>query len=152
MLRLTFSHGMAFGHHGPHRLKLFDEPARRLLPQAASDGHFNVLSEKLMIEPAGAAEARDQPRPLSALFWLGEPPPGPDCEEVSATRLAGMEAMRVLTASAMDIRNYTPDRLARQLSFAQRIAQTVPVYALGYARRYALLDRVAEQLGRVVCP
>jgi hypothetical protein len=152
MLRLTFARGLAFAHHGPHRLKLFDETARRLLPEAASDGHFNVLSEKLMIEPGWPAAARDQPRPLSALFWLGEAQARPDSEDVSVTRLAGMELMRVLTASAMDIRNYTPDRLARQLSFAQRVAQTAPVYALGYARRYALLDRVVEQLRRVVSP
>ncbi len=150
MLRLTFSRGLAFAHHGPHRLKLFDEPARRLLPQAADDGHFNVLSEKLMIEPGCTAEGRDLPRPLSALFWLGEAQARPESEDVSATRLAGMELMRVLTASAMDIRNYTPDRLARQFRFAQRVAQTVPVYALAYARRYALLDRVAGQLRGVV--
>ncbi len=150
MLRLTLSHGVGFAHCGPHRLKLFDEPARRLLPRAMSDGHFNALSGKLMVEPGAAAPARHQPRPLSALFWLGDPPAQPTSDDVSATRLAGMEAMRVLTASAMDIRNYAPDRLARQLSFAQRVAQTVPVHALSYARRYALLDRVVEQIRRVI--
>jgi hypothetical protein len=65
------------------------------------------------------------------------------------SRLAGLELMRLLTASAMDIRNHTPDRLARQLSFAQRVAQTVPVHALRYALRYELLDRVAEQVRRL---
>jgi hypothetical protein len=149
MLRLTFSRGVGFAHCGPHRLKLFDEPARRLLPRAMGDGHFNALSGKLMLEPAALAPAGRQPRPLSALFWLGDPPVPPTSDDVSATRLAGMAAMRVLTASAMDIRNYTPDRLARQLSFAQRVAQTLPVYALSYARRYALLDRVGEQIRRV---
>ena len=57
-----------------------------------------------------------------------------------------MELMRLLTASAMDIRNYTPDRLARQFDFAQRVGRALPVYALRYARRYALLDRVAERI------
>jgi hypothetical protein len=149
MLRLTFAHGTGFAHHGPHRLKLFDEPARRLLPRAMSDGQFDALSEKLMIEPGLPAPARHQPRPLSALFWLGDPPAPSASDDVSATRLAGMELMRVLTASAMDIRNYAPDRLARQLSFAQHVAQTLPVYALSYARRYALLDRVVAQIRRV---
>ena len=74
----------------------------------------------------------------------------PTSDDVSATRLAGMELMRVLTASAMDIRNYAPDRLARQLGFARHVAQTLPVYALSYPRRYALLERVAEQIRRVV--
>ena len=149
MLRLTFSHGMSFAHYGPHRLKLFDEPARRLLPRAISDGHFNVLSGKLMIEPGVTAPARHEPRPLSALFWLGNPAQ-PTSDEVSATRLAGMELLRVLTASAMDIRYYAPDRLARQLRFAERVARTLPVYALCYARRYGLLDRVVEQVRQVV--
>jgi hypothetical protein len=57
-----------------------------------------------------------------------------------------MDLMRVLTASAMDIRYYAPDRLARQLRFAERVARTLPVYALCYA----LLDRVVEQIRRMV--
>ncbi len=151
MLRLTFSKGTAFAHHGPHRLKLFDEPARRLLPQAASDGHFNAASGKLMIEPA-ATPGRDRPCRLVALFWLDEPPAASTAADVSAGRLAGLELMRVLTASAMDIRNHTPDRLARQLAFAQRVARTLPVHALRYGRRYALLGQVAEQIRRVAGP
>jgi hypothetical protein len=148
MLRLTFRDGSALAHHGPHRLKLLDEPARRLMPRRASDGDFNAASGKLMIEPV-ASHRRDRPRPLSALFWLDEPPADAPSDEVSVSRLAGLELMRLLTASAMDIRNHTPARLARQLSFAQRVAQTVPVHALRYGRRYELLDRVAEQVRRV---
>ena len=151
MLRLAFVDGSAFAHHGPHRLKLFDEPARLLLPGAARDGHFNAASGKLMIEPP-AIHGRDQPRPLAALFWLDEPPAQSPSDEVSVARLAGLELMRLLTASAMDIRNHTPHRLARQLAFAQRVAQTLPVYALRYARRYAVLDRVAEQISRLAGP
>jgi hypothetical protein len=147
MLRLTFQDGTAFAHHGPHRLKLFDEPARRLLPQAASDGDFNAVSGKLMVEPV-AAHRRDTPRPLAALFWLDEPPAPSSSDEVSVSRLAGLELMRLLTASAMDIRNHTPNRLARQLAFVQRVARTVPVHALRYARHYGLLARVAEQIRR----
>lgn len=152
MLRLTFAHDKALAHHGPHRLKLFEDPARRLLPDAVSDGYFNVLSEKFMIEPAGARPACSDARPLAALFWLGEPPVQPQSDDISATRLSGMALMRVLTASAMDIRNHTPDRLARQLSFAERIGRTLPVYALQYPRRYELLDEVAGEIGRVVGP
>lgn len=152
MLRLTFAHDKALAHHGPHRLKLFEEPARRLLPDAVSDGYFNVLSEKFMIEPAGARHARRDPRPLAALFWLGEPPAQPESDDISATRLSGVELMRVLTASAMDIRNHTPDRLARQLNFVEHIGRTLPVYALQYPRRYELLDEVAGEIRRVVGP
>jgi hypothetical protein len=152
MLRLTFSHGRAFAHPGPHRLKLFEEAARHLLPRAVSDGYFNVLSKKFMIDPVGTGQVRHAPQPLAALFWLGESPIQQDSDDVSATRLSGLELMRVLTASAMDIRNYTPDRLARQLSFAERVARTLPAYALEYPRRYALLGEVAEQIKRTVGP
>ncbi|TAJ28612.1 MAG: hypothetical protein EPO67_15980, partial [Reyranella sp.] len=50
MLRLTFASGRAMAHHGPHRLKLFDEQARLLLPGSVAAGHFNALSGKLMVE------------------------------------------------------------------------------------------------------
>ncbi len=99
------------------------------------------------------APARRQPRPLSALFWLGDPqgqPRSDDVSAVSATRLAGTELIRVLTASTGNSRNHARDRLERQLKFAERVARSIPVYALCYARRYALLDRVLEQIRQVM--
>lgn len=144
MLRLTFVGGQGLAHHGPHRLKLFDEPAGRLLPAAVAAGHFNALSGKLMVEPLDAAADRGTPRPLAALFWLGEPPPVSD--EVRVTRLEGVELARVLLSSAMNIRYRAPDRLARQMRFAEQVARTMPVHALSYARRYELLGRVADAL------
>jgi len=144
MLRLTFAGGRGFAHHGPHRLKLFDEPAGRLLPAAGAAGHFNALSGKLMVEPRDAAADRRTPRPLAALFWLGEPPPASD--EVHVARLEGVGLARVLLSSAMNIRYHAPDRLARQMRFAEQVARAMPVYALSYARRYELLGRVADAL------
>ena len=85
-----------------------------------------------------------------ALFWLGDPPGQPRSDDVSATRLAGTELIRVLTASTGNSRNHARDRLARQLKFAERVARSIPVYALCYARRYALLDRVLEQIRQVM--
>lgn len=144
MLRLTFEGSRGFAHHGPHRLKLLDEPAGRLLPAAGAAGHFNALSGKLMVEPRDGAADRRTPRPLAALFWLGEPAPPSD--EVRVTRLGGVELARVLLSSAMNIRYHAPDRLMRQMRFAEQVARTMPVYALSYARRYELLGRVADAL------
>lgn len=148
MLRLTFEGGRTFAHYGPHRLKLLDEPARRLLPQAMAAGHFNTLTGKLMLQPAAVSSARRAPRPLDALFWLAESPPTSDA--VTAERLAGVDLARTLTASAMNIRYFAPDRLERQFRFAERVARTVPVHMLSYARRYELLDRVIAEIRRAV--
>ena len=148
MLRLTFTDGRAVAHYGPHRLKLLDEPARLLMPRAMAAGHFNVLSGKIMVRPRSIAAIRRAPRPLSALFWLGASPPVSN--DVTIERLAGVELVRALTASAMNIRYHAPDRLTRQLHFAERVSKTLPVLSLAYARRYELLDRVAAEIRGVV--
>ncbi len=152
MLRLTYVDGRGYAHYGPNRLKLLDEPAQRLLPGSIATGYFNSLSGKLMVQPEDAVGSRRAPLPLMALFWLGdEPPADPSAVgEVRATRLRGMELMRVLTSSAMNIRDFSPPRLARQLRFAERVARTLPVHALVYPRNYELLGRVADEIRGIV--
>lgn len=152
MLRLTFANGRALAHHGPHRLKLFDEQARLLLPGSVAAGHFNALSGKLMVEPregeGGDMADRALPRPLVAMFWLGDPPPASD--EVRSTRLAGTALARALLSSAMNIRYHAPDRLVRQMRFAGQVAETVPVHALLYPRRHELLAGVDDEIAKVL--
>lgn len=148
MLRLTFSNGRAVAHHGPLRLKLFDEQARLLLPEAVAAGHFNRLSGKLMVEPHGETAERALPRPVAAMFWLGDPPPAEG--GVRSTRLGGTALARVLLSSAMDIRYHAADRLARQMRFAGRVAEMVPVHALSYPRRHELLGGVDDEIRRVL--
>jgi hypothetical protein len=147
MLRVTFADdGLALAHPGPRRLKLFDDSAARLLPDAARDGSFNRLSSKRMFEPGGASSRVLQPVPLSALFWLGEPQPAMGESEVATRRLAGIEPVKVLTGSTMNRRHVAADRLVRQLRFAERLARALPIYALRYRRDYDLLDRVATAI------
>ena len=152
MLRLTYIEGRGYAHYGPNRLKLLDEPAQRLLPGSIAAGYFNSLSGKLMVQPEDAAGSRRTPLPLATLFWLGDEPPADSSTvgEVRVTRLRGMELMRILTSSAMNIRDYSPPRLARQLRFAERVARTLPVHALVYPRNYELLGRVADEMRRIV--
>lgn len=145
MLRLTFSNGRAMAHHGPHRLKLFDEQARLLLPEAVAAGHFNRLSGKLMVTPHEETADRVQPRPLTAMFWLGDPPAA---DAVRSARLRGTSLARALLSSAMNIRYHAPDRLARQMRFAGQVAGAVPVYALAYPRRHELLAGVDDEIRR----
>ena len=136
MLRVTFADGRAFAYRGPQRLKLLDEPARRLLPAAIEGGHWNAMSGKIMVQPHNKQmTSQCLLHPLSALFWLGEPGRTSTADTVSSTRLTGLDLARVLTTSAMNIRYHAPDRLARQLLFAEHLAQVVPVYALRYPTR-----------------
>jgi hypothetical protein len=150
VLRLTFVDGRAYAHAGPQRLKLVDGTAERFLPNAVGDGYWNSMTGKIMVQPHAPSPGRHTPKPLSALFWLGDPEPLPGV--VAATRLAGIDLARALTASAMNIRYYAPERLTRQLQFAERVARTVPVHALHYARSYPLLDRVAAEIRRLAGP
>lgn len=148
MLRIAFDGDRAVAHPGPHRLKLFDEPARRLLPGAARRGHFSALSGKVLVEPRATPGTAD-PRPLAALFLLaGADGRSPACP--AARRVTGSELIRLLIASAMDIRNAAPARLARQLRFAERIAGILPVYELGYRRDYDVLAAVAGEVRRTI--
>jgi hypothetical protein len=148
MLRLVFADGKAMAYPGPHRLKLFDEPAKRFMPDAVPSGWLNALSGKMMVEPSTAAPAPRMPRPLSTLFWLGEPA-APTPERVSLERMAGADLVRRLIASAMNIRYHAPERLARQLRFSEHIARTLPVYALNYPRKLDVMERVVEEIRRV---
>jgi hypothetical protein len=149
MLRLTFAGNEALAHRGPYRLKLYGEPARRLLPAAAEHGYFAKSHGKILVQPRPAVPAAASLRPLRALFSLGSAADQPSAK-VAARRLTGMELGKTLIASAMDIRNYAPQRLTRQLQFAEHVARAVPVYALTYPRDYAMLGRVAEDIRRTV--
>lgn len=148
MLRVTFAGDRALAHPGPHRLKLFDEPARRLLPGAAAQGHFSALSGKVLIEPR-ATPVAPEPRPLVALFLLAAADER-SAIRPTARRVTGAKLIRLLIASAMDIRNAAPERLARQLRFAERTAGVLPVYELCYRRDYDALAGVAEEIRRTI--
>jgi hypothetical protein len=152
MLRLTFTDGQAFAHQGPRRLKLFDEAALRLLPETVGDGHWNAMSGKVMVKPHERPAGQHPPQPLCALFWLDEPKQLSTPDAVSSTRLAGLDLARALFASTMNTRLHAPDRLTRQLRFAERVARVLPVYALRYARSYSVLGQVARELGRRTAP
>lgn len=150
MLRITFAGDQALAHAGPHRLKLFDEPAQRLLPGAAEQGHFSPLSGKVLIEPRAADPADRGPRPLVALFALAGASDRHAAASPSVRRVAGADLIKLLVASAMDIRNGAPERLARQLRFVERTAAVLPVYELRYRRDYGELAGVADEIRRAI--
>ncbi len=148
MLRLELGADGARVHAGPYRLKLMPETAERLLPHAAGRGHFNEETEKLLVQPLETVP-EGRPRRLDALFWLGKPGEVAPDAGPSVRRLGGIELARALISSAMNIRYHAPERLERQMRFAQKLAEVLPVYALEYPRSFAALDEVSRELRRV---
>jgi len=150
MLRVEFSGDHLFAHQGPYRLKLLDESGRRFLPDALADGHFNSLSGKIMVRPREAGRRQVAPVPLAGLYYIGELPGQRPPVAVSSARLSGLELVRVILSSSMDDRYAAPDRLARQMAFAARLASVLPVYALRYPRRFDVMDEVAAEIHRTI--
>jgi hypothetical protein len=150
MLRATFVGNDVVAHPGPRRLKLFEDSAQRLLSDAAKEGSFNRLSRKMMYEPRETRETNPTGHSLAALFWVGEEGSPASDPQVSVRRLAGIEPVKILTGSTMNTRYTVPERLERQLRFAERMARAVPIFALKYPRDYAVLDEVAEAMHQAI--
>lgn len=150
MLRVSFTEGALLAYPGPYRLKLLDEPGKRFLPGAMADGYFNSLSGKIMVQPRAAVPHHREPTPLAALFHLGHPNDQPVVKTVSCTRLGGVELARVIISSTMDTRYARPDRLTRQIEFAARVAEALPVYELRYPRSVEAMDDVAAEIRRAI--
>ena len=135
---------------GPYRLKLFAEPSRPFLSADLEDGHFNVLSNKMMIRPNRESRPSFLSVPLAALFHLGDGADYSETVEISAVRLAGIEFARRIISSAMENRYSAPTRLLRQIDFAARLAESLPVYELKYPRAFDRLSDVAAQIRTLV--
>jgi hypothetical protein len=69
---------------------------------------------------------------------------------VSLTRIRGAELVKVILSATMNTRLHTPARLARQFSFAERLAQVLPVYEMSYPRAYPALEQVATKIREAV--
>ena len=146
MLRVTFADDAPLAHPGPYRLKLIGEASTRWLPGAVARGHFNSLRGKIMVEPRERTSVRLEPLPLAALFVLCEPDPSTLPEEISSRRLGGLDLARTIISSAMDTRYAEPQRLARQLRFADRLATCLPIYELRYPRNVEALAAVEGEI------
>jgi hypothetical protein len=123
---------------GPARIKLFPEVALRLLGRARGRP-MNDLTPKRLISLDGRGRAPG-PVPLSALFVLARP--GQEgTGRISVRRLSARHACIELIRNTFNTMIAEPDRLARQLDLAGRLAAQVPVFALSYPRE---LDRLPE--------
>lgn len=150
MLRVAFAGGTVLAYPGPYRLKLLEEAGNRYLPAALADGHFNPLSGKIMVQPRETAKVGRPPMRLSVLFHIGDPDEQGEIEGVSSMRLAGVDLATIVISSTMDTRYALPSRLARQIRFAARLADVLPVYQLRYPRHFDIMDKVADEIRRVI--
>jgi hypothetical protein len=150
MLRIGFTPEGAMAYPGPYRLKLFEEPARRFLPGRAADGHFNTLSGKVMMPPRNTVAAGRVARALVALFHVAEA--AAPASATTARRLDGVAFARTIISAAMDDRYARPDRLIRQVEFAARVAQTIPLFELNYPRTFEAMQEVSELIRRSIEP
>ncbi|MCC8431484.1 hypothetical protein LJ725_21125 [Reyranella aquatilis] len=148
MLRVEFIDGAMLAHPGPYRLKLLEGPATSFLPDAMTDGHFNALSGKIMVRPRRDSRRHRGSAPLAALFHIGSP--DEQAATVSSRQLSGLELARTLLSSAMDTRYAKSSRMERQIRFAARVADLLPVHALRYPRTVAALDGVAREIRRAI--
>lgn len=152
MLRITDRQGRLYAEPGQPRLKLFAETAKIHLPMMANKGRWNPVSQKYLFDTAPPRDLR-MPCPLDALILLA-PPVQDHPEDVTMRRLEGLELFQALTASTMNSRLQTGDRLARQFAFAKRVAEKLPVYALHYPRRHDIFPdivRTLEQTLPAIC-
>lgn len=149
MLRVGFDDDTMLAYPGPYRLKLLDEPGTRFLPDAVADGHFNALSGKIMVRPRKEVRRRRSPSRLAALFHIGSPDDD-TITAISSARLNGLELAKTLMSSAMDTRYASSRRMERQIRFAARVADLLPIYALRYPRTVEALDGVAREIRKVI--
>lgn len=120
---------------GPPRLKLFPEPARRILGRGVRGTPMNGCGGKLVF-PIGARAARGA-APLRALYVLR---PGRTRRVVAIRALSPRRAFVELTRNTFNACVLDPARLARQFELAARVASRVPVKTLEYPRD---LDRLS---------
>lgn len=146
MLRVVFRDGGAFAQPGPQRLKLLEEAAELYMSNSPFKGRWNPLASKYLFETDGAARSSTA-CPLSAFFALDQPGDA-SADSVTLEKLEGIDLFRMLSASTMNSRIMTSERLARQFRFAEMIGRSIPVYRLAYPRRHSIFPEVAEKIAR----
>src|SRR5262245_34994159 len=119
---------------GPARLKLFREPARRVLGRGVRGTPMNDRGGKLVF-PLGARAARGT-TPLRALYVLRPH----RSQRVAIGVLSPRRAFVELTRNTFNSCVLDAPRLARQFDLAARVAASVPVKTLAYPRGF---DRLA---------
>jgi hypothetical protein len=143
LLRVTFRDQSVIAHPGPQRIKLFPESAAEFMQGATRTVLVNPFTAKQLIVPA-AEQRMDRGTPLRALYLLDCLETIDESNSVGAERLRIGEATLTVIASTFNAAVKTPERLGRQLRFAQQILSKIPILRLSYPRRFDALSSVYE--------
>lgn len=144
MLRITIDEETALAHPGPHRLKLFQEPAGLFLPGASTSGRWSPVGGKFIYDLGDPAQIRPARR-LTALFHL-QAPRQPDDRRVVLERLTGLDRFQTIGGSTMNNALQTRARSERHFRFVNRLATMLPVFRLTYPRTFDAFDEVADNI------
>ena len=143
LLRVTFRDQSVIAHPGPQRIKLLPESAAEFMQGATCTDTMNPFTTKQLIVPA-ADQRMDRGVPLRALYLLDCPEKIDESNSVGAERLRSGEATLTVIASTFNAAVKTPERLGRQLRFAEQILSKIPIFRLSYPRRFDALSSVYE--------
>lgn len=145
LLRITLDDVGAWAHPGPLRLKLNQDMAPEVGVGLHCRGEWSPDAGKFLFEPGDPEQPHDGVR-LSALIWLEPPDEDNPATGIVLDRVTGLDLFRIVSASTMNSRVHSPDRLKRQMDFAARLGRVLPVYRLVYPRRTDVLDAVAHAI------
>jgi hypothetical protein len=143
LLRVTFRDQSVIAHPGPQRIKLLPESAAEFMQGATHIDSMNPFTTKKLIVPA-AEQRMERGVPLRALYSLDCPEEVNGRNSARAERLRSGEATLMVIASTFNAEVKTPERLERQLRFAEEMLSKVPVFKLSYPRRFDALNSVYE--------
>lgn len=144
LLRIAFHGQRAIVYPGPYRIKLFEEPAKRFLPNGTRAGSWDPDGEKLILKPNAPPSDRST-FTVSALFALNRG--GSDDEPlVSVDALRGSDLITNIVGSSMNTRLDTTARLSRQFWFATRLSRTVPIFRMKYRNGFEFLPEVRQAM------
>lgn len=144
LLVVTTAGGSLVVHPGPPRIKLFREMAVLLGKCQEELGDFWTASDahpKQLI-PLGSDLVAGAAVPLRAIYVLDRPTHR--TAAVTIASLSGREAALALIESTFNVRLTDSARLTQHLDHVIRVADSVPVSVLSYARRLDLLPEVVR--------
>jgi hypothetical protein len=128
-------------HPGMPRLKLFPQPARKLLKYDGSRPTMIRGTSKLIVSLGGDQAVR-QAAHVAGLYVLA--PPGSRRERVRSEVLAGSESLLEIVRAAFNLVVTDRPRMTAQFAAAGRLAAGVPVRRLSYPRVFSALPDVCD--------
>jgi hypothetical protein len=140
-------HGTVWACPGPRRIKLFPTEARELLGRLTAAAPMNPVTPKLVI-PLPSTHAEDAAVPLQALYILRSSARISGGSANHFSRLRPRDALIELVKHTFNRVIVDSDRLQRQFEAASRLAASVPVRKLSYARDLKHLSQLRDELVR----